>query len=217
MKIYIDTHNFYLRKYLSREYVDKYMSTWFFFDKEDYVEGKKFIGSNKKVYSFLWEYSDERSHAKIDKWKRAFKRNNIQIPLNINFYTKDYEYSERKIYLDIIETDPVFIDELFKNFSGHNCLMNLTQVVVEKTVDFLDFNFNFLDVLNPIDRFVEFVKIIDLQGVKMIILNGYHHKGELIKVLIHKKDNQIESQDRFLTQSIFENTYVSRAFGWETK
>ncbi|SHK43652.1 hypothetical protein [Chryseobacterium polytrichastri] len=217
MKSYIDINNFHLGKYVSQEYLDKYSSTWFFFDKEDILESKNIFDSHKKVYSFLWEYSDDNYSIKIDEWKRAFKRNNIQIPSDINLYTRDCLFPRRKIYLDIIETDLTLSDELFKNVNIHNCGKHLAQLIVKENVNFSDLNFNFLDRIDSKDRFIEFIKILDLEDVCSIVLNGYHHRGELIKIIIHRKSNDIVNQSDMLLLDIFENTYVSKAFSWESE
>lgn len=217
MKSYIDINNFYLGKYLRQEYLDKYASTWFFFDKEDILESKNIFDSHKKAYSFLWEYSSNNYPVKIDEWKRAFKRNNIQIPSDINLYTRDYLFSERKIYLDIIETDLILSHKLFESFNAHNYGKHLAQLIVKENVSFSALNFNFLDKLDPVDRFIEFIKILDVEDVYSIVLNGYHHRGELIKIIIHRKSNDIVNQSDILLLDIFENTYVSKAFNWESE
>jgi len=210
MRIYKDIQNYYLSKFLSDELNEKYISSWFFYNQDEIIEINDFFENNEKVYSFLWEYSDDEVIKKIDEWKRALKRNNIEIPLDSKLYEQNYFSDFKKyIYLDIIESKVKNTNRIFKLLNE-----NLTQIIASEMVNFSTFNLTFLENNNSIDRFRNYIKILDLDEIYTIVINGYHHDGSLIKIFLHRKEKEIISTTNILHENVFENTFVYRPFNW---
>lgn len=217
MKFYKDTNDYYLRKILDDIELSKFTTSWVFYEWENGINVRDFF-KNEKVYSFLWEYSNDFFLKKIDDWKRAFRRNKIEIPEDIKSYQKDYYLSpERKVYLDILEADFITTEKIFENFTGYNHTQRLAQIIVKNNVLFSDLNLNFLENIDSFARFEEYLKILNLDSIHAIILNGYHHGGELIKIFVHKKELKIIPNEDVLSWNIFENTFLSRPFNWKVE
>lgn len=217
MKFYKDTNDYYLRKILDDIELSKFTTSWVFYELENGINVGDFF-ENKKVYSFLWEYSNDIFLKKIDEWKRAFRRNKIEISQDMKSYQKDYCLSpERKMYLDILEADFITTEKIFRHFTAYNHAKHLAQIVVKNNVLFSDLNLNFLDSINPDIRFEEYLKILNSDLIHAIILNGFHHGGELIKIFVHKKEVKIIPDENVLPWNIFENTFVSTSFNWKVE
>ncbi|OCA71052.1 hypothetical protein BBH99_13945 [Chryseobacterium contaminans] len=214
MRYYADVNNDYLAKYLDAEILDGFTSSWFFYDKTEEFKLAEVLDMEGNVFSFLWEYADDTLSEKIDEWKRALKRNNIQLSFGMKIINKDYLASEKKVYVDIVETDFTTADELFKNFSAFNVAKNLTQFIVDKNMYADDLNLSFLDTADPLARFENCIKMIQYQWLDAIVLNGYHHRGDLVKVFIHSKEIHFLPEHNTLIKNIFENIYVANSLSW---
>ncbi|RXM65549.1 hypothetical protein [Chryseobacterium sp. CH1] len=158
MKYYADVNNEYLAEYLDSEILDHFTSSWFFYDKSEEFRLAEVLDMDGNVLSFLWEYSDGTLLEKIDQWKRALKRNHIEFSSDVKIRHQDYLCSEKKVYLDIVETDFKGADEAFKDFSAFNIARNLTQFIVDENMQIDDLNLNFLDVDDPLIRFTNCIK-----------------------------------------------------------
>lgn len=210
MRFFIDEENFFLSKVLDNNALSKYTTSWAFYNRNEELNIGDFFDTDKKIFSFLWEYSDDTCLQKVDKWKRAFRRNKVEIPLDIKQYQKDFFLSERKIYLDFIAADFSTTNQLFGNMSKGK----FTQIIVGKEVGISDFNLKFLDEKNTLNRFRKYIDILEHEGIYAIVINGYHHAGENIKVFVHKREIDIMQNGTVLPWNIFENTYVKRSFNW---
>lgn len=214
MRYYADVNNGYLAKYLDAEILDGFTSSWFFYDKTEEFKLAEVLDMEGNVFSFLWEYADDTLSEKIDQWKRALKRNNIQLSSGMKIINKDYLASEKKVYVDIVETDFTTADELFKDSSAFNVAKNLTQFIVDKNMHVDDLNLSFLDTDDPLARFENCIKMIQYQWLDAIVLNGYHHRGDLVKVFIHSKEIHFLPEYNTLIKNIFENIYVANSLSW---
>ncbi|WP_336960303.1 hypothetical protein [Chryseobacterium contaminans] len=214
MRYYADVNNDYLAKYLDAEILDGFTSSWFFYDKTEEFKLAEVLDMEGNVFSFLWEYADDTLSEKIDEWKRALKRNNIQLSSGMKIINKDYLASEKKVYVDIVETDFTTADELFKDFSAFNVAKNLTQFIVDKNMHADDLNLSFLDTANSLARFENCIKMIQYQWLDAIVLNGYHHRGDLVKVFIHSKEIHFLPEHNTLIKNISENIYVANSLSW---
>lgn len=214
MKYYADVNNEYLAKYFDSEILDHFTSSWFFYDKSEEFRLTEVLDMDGNVLSFLWEYSDGTLLEKIDQWKRALKRNHIEFSSDVKIRHQDYLFSEKKVYLDIVESDFKGADEVFKDFSAFNIARNLTQFIVDENMQIDDLNLSFLDVDDPSIRFTNCIKMADSKWLRAIVLNGYHHRGDLIKVFIHKKEDCFLSEINRLEYDIFENIYVAQSLSW---
>ena len=210
MTSYIDSNNYYLSKFFNYELLN-YDIFWLFYSQRDGIQMADLF-PNQKVYSFLWEYSDENILIKIDEWKRAFRRNNINISLGAKLYTQNYLSADRIVYLDCLETDLKISDEQFKDLTAYNIGQHFFQIVTEMHTSFVDTNLNFLEISDRVEKFKEFVRILDTDGVQALILNGYSHNGELIKLCICNKGCTLLNVDKTLPLDIFENTFVAIPF-----
>lgn len=215
MKYYADVNNNYLAKYLDSEVLKHFTSSWFFYDHAGEFRLAEVLDIDVTVFSFLWEYSDTALVEKIDQWKRALKRNNIEVPSNIKFRYKDYLSPENKVYLDIAETDCKAADKAFKDFSVFNTAKNLTQFIVDKNIHVEDLDLSFLDIDDPLTRLKNCIKMTDSKWLRAVVLNGYHHRGDLIKVLIHKKEECFLPEEHQLEYEVFENIYVANSLCWK--
>lgn len=214
MKYYADVNNHYLAKYLDADILDGFTSSWFFYDKTEEFRLAEVLDMEGNVFSFLWEYSDDTLLEKIDQWKRALKRNHIEVSSDVKIRNEDYLSSEKKAYLDLIETDFKTADKAFKDFSAFNVTKNLTQFIVDKSMNVDKLNLNFLDTDDPLTRFKNCIKLADSRWLRAIVLNGYHHRGDLIKVFIHKKEERFLPKEDQLEYEIFENVYVANSLSW---
>lgn len=214
MKYYADVNNNYLAKYLDADLLDGFTSSWFFYDKREEFRLAEVLATDAKVFSFLWEYSDNTLLAKIDQWKRALKRNYIEFSSDAKVHYKDYLCPEKKVYLDIVETDFKGADEAFKDFSAFNVAKNLTQFVVDKNRHVDNLNLNFLDADDPLTRFKNCIKLAGSRWLRAVVLNGYHHRGDLIKVFIHKKEDHFLPEENQLEYEVFENVYIANSLSW---
>ncbi|RXM53252.1 hypothetical protein [Chryseobacterium sp. CH25] len=215
MKYYADVNNEYLAEYLDSEILDHFTSSWFFYDKSEEFRLAEVLDMDGNVLSFLWEYSDGTLLEKIDQWKRALKRNHIEFSSDVKIRHQDYLCSEKKVYLDIVETDFKGADEAFKDFSAFNIARNLTQFIVDENMQIDDLNLNFLDVDDPLIRFTNCIKMVDSKWLRAVALNGYHHRGDLIKVFIHKKGDRFLPEGNQLEYEVFENIYVANSLCWK--
>ncbi|WP_347218287.1 hypothetical protein, partial [Chryseobacterium sp.] len=212
---YADVNNDYLAKYLDAEALEQFTSSWVFYNRDEEFRFAELLNRNGKIFSFLWEYSDNNLLEKIDQWKRAFRRNNIDGLSDMKFRYKDYCYSDKKVYLDIAETDCITADEAFKNYSAFNVARNLTQFIVDENKSVEDLDLHFLDTVDPLTRFEKCIRMIDYEWLSAIILNGYHHRGDFIKVFIHKKKEHILPEQNRLKYDVFENIYVANSLCWK--
>lgn len=112
MTSYIDSNSYYLSRFFNCKEL-KYNNLWLFYNQGDGIQMSDFF-PDRKVYSFLWEYASIDILIKIDEWKRAFRRNNIEILENDKLHTRNYLSGERKVYLDCLETDLVIADKNLK-------------------------------------------------------------------------------------------------------
>ncbi|MBV8327801.1 hypothetical protein [Chryseobacterium sp.] len=214
MKYYADVNNYYLSEYLDCIDLDHITSSWFFYDKSEEFRLAELLDVRGNVFSFLWEYSDATLLEKMDKWKRAFKRNNIRIPVDTEYRSEDCLSLDNRVYLDIIETNFDVADEIFKNFSAFNIGRNLTQFIVDESIHLTDLDLHFFEADSPLIRFKNCIKMINLKWLNAIVLNGYHHRGDVIKLFIHKKGDHFLPEKVRLEYDIFENTYVVKSFNW---
>ncbi|SDI30284.1 hypothetical protein [Chryseobacterium jejuense] len=215
MKYYADVNNDYLAKYLDSGILDQFTSSWFFYEKNEEFRLEELLDAEGNVFSFLWEYSDDSLLEKIDQWKRALKRNHIEFSSDVKIRHQDYLFSEKKVYLDIVKTDFKGADEAFNDFSAFNIARNLTQFIVDENMQIDDLNLSFLDVDDPSIRFTNCIKMTDSKWLRAIVLNGYHHRGDLIKVFIHKKDDRFLPEENQLKYEVFENIYVANSLCWK--
>jgi len=96
MKKYRDIHHYYLSNFFKHSELN-YDSLWLFYHHEDGIQWDNFF-LDYKVYSFLWEYADADILIKIDEWKRAFRRNNIETLKMLN-YIPEITYLESEKYI----------------------------------------------------------------------------------------------------------------------
>ena len=214
MKYYADVNNYYLAKYLNSKDLEQFTSSWFFFDQPEEFSLAELLHTPGNVFSFLWEYADSTFMDKIDQWKRVFRRHHIKLPSDMKFRYKDYVSSDKKVYLDMVETDYAVADGAFNKYSAFNIARNLTQFVVDETMHLDDLDLHFLEVGDSLTRFRNCFKMIDSRWLHAIVLNGYHHKGDRIKVFIHKKEDHFLPEINRLEYNIFENTYVGQSLSW---
>ncbi|EFK36190.1 Uncharacterised protein [Chryseobacterium gleum] len=212
MTYYIDSNSYYLSRFFNCKEL-KYNSLWLFYNHEDGIQMGDFF-PDRKVYSFLWEYASTDILIKIDEWKRAFRRNNIEILENDKLHIRNYLSGERKVYLDCLETDLVIADKKFKDMTAYDIGQNFVQIVTDENISFTDINLSFLELTDNIDKFKAFIRTSDMNGIHALILNGYHHRGELLKVCITKNDECILKREEILPLNIFENSYVPMPFNW---
>ncbi|RQO42644.1 hypothetical protein DBR39_01855 [Chryseobacterium sp. KBW03] len=212
MKKYRDIHHYYLLNFFKHSELN-YDSFWLFYHHEDEVQmGDLF--PDQKVYSFLWEYADMDILIKIDEWKRAFRRNNIEISKESKLHTQNYLSADRKVYLDCLETDLTVADKKFKDLTAYDIGQRFVQIVTDENISFSNIDLSFLKLADRIDKFKAFIRILDKEGIQALILNGYHHGGELLKVCIMKSDETCLKTAEALPLNIFENTYVAMLFNW---
>lgn len=214
MKYYADVNNYYLAKYLDSKDLGQFTSSWVFYDRDEEFRLAELLNIHGNVFSFLWEYGNKTLLEKIDQWKRAFRRHSIELPFDITFRYKDYISSGRKVYLDMIESDYAVADRAFNTYSAFNIARNLTQFIVDETMHIDDLDLHFLDADSTSVRLKKGIEMVGLEGINAIILNGYHHRGDLIKVFIHKKGDLFLPEKKCLEQNIFENIYVANSLGW---
>jgi hypothetical protein len=212
MKKYRDIHHYYLLKFFNCEELI-YDSFWLFYNHEDGVQMADLF-PDQKVYSFLWEYADTDILIKIDEWKRAFRRNNIEISKESKLHTQNYLSADRKIYLDCLETDLTVADEKFKDLTAYDTGQSFVQIVTDQNISLTDINLDFLELTDRVDKFNAFIRILDREGIQALVLNGYHHRGELLKVCIVKGGETCLKTDEALPLNIFENTYIAMPFNW---
>jgi len=91
---------------------------------------------------------------------------------------------------------------------------NFVQIVTDENISFTDIDLSFLELTNNIDKFKSFIRTLDMNGIHALMLNGYHHQGELLKVCITKNDEHILKTEETLPLNIFENTYIPMPFNW---
>ncbi|WBX99536.1 hypothetical protein [Chryseobacterium gambrini] len=214
MRFFIDEKNYFLSKILDESILFNYTTSWIFYDRNEDLHIDDYFEKDNKMYSFLWAYSEDHILSKIDEWKRAFRRNEIEIPKGMKQYQKDYHLnSERKVYLDVVESDINSAEKMFKSFAAFNNAKHLTQIIVDHTVIFDDLDLTFLEDEKD-DKFKKYLNLLDSEFSHAIVLNGYHHAGELIKIFVHKKKNIILKNADSIPWNLFENTYVERSFKW---
>ncbi len=214
MKYYADVNNFYLAKYLDSKALEQFTSSWFFCDQPKDFRLAELLPVPGNVFSFLWEYADSTFLERVDQWKRALRRNNIEFPSDVNVRGKDYFTSTRKVYMDMAETDYEAADGAFGQYSAFNISRNLTQFIVDENKRLDDLDLHFLEAGDPLTRFRDCIKMIDSPWLYAIVLNGYHHRGDLIKVFIHKKKDCFLPEINRLEHNVFENTYVAQSLSW---
>lgn len=212
MKKYRDTHHYYLSNFFKHSELN-YDSLWLFYNYEDGIQMETFF-PDQKVYSFLWEYADTDILIKIDEWKRAFRRNAIEIVQEATLHIRNYLSQERKVYLDCLETSLVTADGKFKDLTAYDIGQRFVQIVADENISFTDIDLSFLEVTDTADKFRALIRILDTDGIQALILNGYHHRGELLKVCIVKKGETGLKTKGVLSLPIFENTYVAMPFNW---
>ncbi len=212
MKKYRDIHHYYLSDFFKHSELS-YDSFWLFYNHEDRIQMEIFF-PDQKVYSFLWEYADTDILIKIDEWKRAFKRNNIEIVQEAKLHTRNYLSRERKVYLDCLETSLITADEKFKDLTAYNTGQRFVQIVADENISFTDIDLSFLKLTDRADKFPALIRILDTDGIQALILNGYHHRGEFLKVCIMKSGKTCLKTTETLPLPIFENTYVAMPFNW---
>ncbi|WP_114821383.1 hypothetical protein [Chryseobacterium sp. KLBC 52] len=212
MKKYRNIHHHYLSNFFKQSELN-YDSFWLFYNHEDGIQMEPFF-PDQKVYSFLWEYSNPDIIIKIDEWKRAFRRNNIEIVQEDKLHIRNYLSGERKVYLDCLETSFVTADEKFKDLTAYDAGQRFVQIVTDESISFTDIDLSFLEVTDTADKFRALIRILDTDGIQALILNGYHHRRELLKVCIVKKGEACIQPMEFLSLLIFENTYVAMPFNW---
>ncbi len=166
-----------------------------FYDPEEGIQINSFF-PGQKVYSFLWEYADADILLKIDEWKRAFRRNNIEILPEAKLHHQNYSSAEKKVYLDCLETDFVTADKKFNDLTAYAAGQRFTQILTDENISFTDMDLGFLELTDSVDKFRAFLNILDKDGIRALILNGYHHRGELLKVCITKNDERILKMEK---------------------
>lgn len=214
MKYYADVNNYYLAKYFDSKDLEQFTSSWFFYNQPEDFSFTELMHTPGNVFSFLWEYADRTLLEKIDQWKRVFRRHTIELPSDMKFRYKDYVSSGKKVYLDMVETDYAVADEAFNKYSAFNVARNLTQFIVDENKHLDDLDLHFLEAGDPLTRFRNCIKMIDSGWLHAIVLNGYHHRGEVIKVFIHKKEDHFLPEKNRLEHNIFENIYVGQSLSW---
>ena len=117
---------------------------------------------------------------KIDEWKRAFRRNAIEIVQEAKLHIRNYLSQERKVYLDCPETSLVTADGKFKDLTAYDIGQRFVQIVADENISFTDIDLSFLEVTDTADKFRALIRILDTDGIQALILNGYHHRGELL-------------------------------------
>lgn len=117
------------------------------------------------------------------------------------------------MYLDVVESDINSTEKRFKNFAAFNNAKHLAQIIVDHTVIFDDLDLTFLEDEKE-DKFKKYLSLLDSEFIHAIVLNGYHHAGELIKIFVHKKNNIILKNADSIPWNLFENTYVEKSFNW---
>lgn len=212
MKKYRDIHHYYLSNFFKHSELN-YDSLWLFYHHEDGIQWDNFFPDHK-VYSFLWEYADAGILVKIDEWKRAFRRNNIEILKEANLYIQNYLSGERKVYMDCLETNLITADKKLKGLTEYDTGQRFVQIVTDENIAFTDINLSFLELTDTADKFRALIRILDTDGIQALILNGYHHRGELLKVCIVKSGEICLKTTEALPLPIFENTYVAMPFNW---
>ncbi len=212
MTSYIDSNNYYLSKFFHCEFLN-YDSFWLFYSQRNGIRMADLF-SNQKIYSFLWEYADVGILLRIDEWKRAFRRSNIDVLPDAKLHTRNYLSGGRKVYLDCLETSPVIAHKKFKDLTAYDIGQRFVQIVTDENISFTDINLSFLELTDNIDKFKAFIRILDTNGIHALILNGYHHRGELLKVCIVKNSEMNLKTEETLPLNVFENTYVSMPFNW---
>ena len=90
MRFFIDEKNFFLSKILDESILFKYITSWIFYDRNENLHIDDYFEKDKKMYSFLWAYSEDNILSKIDEWKRAFRRYELDIPKEMKQYEKDF-------------------------------------------------------------------------------------------------------------------------------
>ena len=214
MRSSIDEKNYFLSKILDESILFNYTTSWIFYDRNEDLHIDDYFEKDKKIYSFLWAYSEDNILSKIDEWKRAFRRDEIEIPKGMKQYQKDYYLnSGRKVYLDVVESDINSTEKRFKNFAAFNNAKHLAQIIVDHTVIFDDLDLTFLEDEKD-DKFKKYLSLLDSEFIHVIVLNGHHHAGELIKIFVHKNNNIILKNADSIPWNLFENTYVERSFNW---
>lgn len=214
MRSFIDEKNYFLSKILDESILFNYTTSWIFYDRNEDLHIDDYFEKDKKIYSFLWAYSEDNILSKIDEWKRAFRRDEIEFPKGMKQYQKDYYLnSGRKVYLDVVESDINSTEKRFKNFAAFNNAKHLAQIIVDHTVIFDDLDLTFLEDEKE-DKFKKYLSLLGSEFIHAIVLNGYHHAGELIKIFVHKKNNIILKNADSILWNIFENSYVERNFSW---
>ncbi|MCS4304133.1 hypothetical protein [Chryseobacterium sp. BIGb0232] len=214
MKYYADVNNYYLAKYLNSKDLEQFTSSWFFYDQPEDFRLAELLHIPGNVFSFLWEYEDGTLLEKIDQWKRVFRRHNIEFPSDMKFRYKNYISSGKKVYLDMVETDYAVANGAFNKYSAFNIARNLTQFIVDETMHLDNVDLHFLEADDPLTRFRNCIKMIDFRWLHAIVLNGYHHRGDMIKVFIHKKESHFLPEINRLEHNVFENTYVGKSLSW---
>jgi hypothetical protein len=212
MKKYRDINAYYLSSFFKHSEL-KYESFWLFYNREDEIQMGNFF-PDQKVYSFLWEYANTDILIKIDEWKRAFRRNDIEILQEAKLHIQNYLSTDRKVYLDCLETDLVTADEKFNHLTAYDTGQRFVQIVTDENISFADFDLAFLELANRVDKFRAFIKILYGEGIHALILNGYHHRPELIKICIVRSSEGFLKTAETLPLNIFENTYVAMPFNW---
>ncbi len=212
MKQYRDTHTYYFSDFFRHRALN-YCSFWLFYNRDDGIRMEDFF-PDQKVYSFLWEYADTNILIKIDEWKRAFRRNNIEILQDAKLHARNYVSDERKVYLDCLGTDIRAADQRYKDLTAYNIGQRFVQIVTDENISFSDIDLSFLDLTDTTDKLIAFIRILDIGGIQALILNGYHHRGELIKICIVKSGEACLKTREALPLDIFENTYVAMPFNW---
>ncbi|WP_276965728.1 hypothetical protein [Chryseobacterium sp.] len=212
MKKYRDIHHYYLSNFFKHSELN-YDSFWLFYNQEDGIQVDNFL-PDQKVYSFLWEYADKDILVKIDEWKRAFRRNDIEFLPEAKLHKRDYLSGKRKVYLDCLETNLKTADEKFKGLTAYDTGQRFFQIVTDEDLSFKDIDLSFLELTDTGDKSRALIRILDTDGIQTLILNGYHHRGELLKVCIVKSGKTSLKITEDLPLNIFENTYVSMPFNW---
>ncbi|GAA4160703.1 hypothetical protein GCM10022217_25150 [Chryseobacterium ginsenosidimutans] len=210
MRIYKDIDNMFLAKIFEDDLLLKYTSTWCFYNKREMIDLEKKFNEDNKIYSFLWAYSDEGILKKIDEWKRALKRNSILVPSKSVVHEIDVILENRKIYLDIMESEITDNTMILRN-------ENLTQLIVNNELSLSSIELNFIDIQKYELRLTEYIKLLDIENVETIILNGYHHNGDLIKIFLHLNTKEIFPNYENLRLKVFENTFIYLPFKWGSR
>lgn len=207
MKLYKDIDNLFLTKIFDDDSLLKYTSTWCFYNNRETIELERIFNCDSKIYSFIWAYSEEDILEKIDEWKRALKRNSILVPPKSIIHEIDIIFGKRKIYLDIMESEITNNTIILRN-------ENLTQLIIDKELPLSSLKLNFVDVKKYELRLAEYIKLLDIKSIEVMVLNGYHHNGDLIKIFLHLKTKEVFHHYENLSLKIFENTFIHLPFKW---